>query len=50
MAAQVCYASSKNKGPILDVLRPRLDIYRQHTLGLNIPLSVLEIAAGTGEL
>ena len=48
MAAQVCYASAKNKGPILDVLRPRLDTYRQ-TLGLNRPLTVLEIASGTGE-
>ena len=48
MAAQVCYASTKNKGPILDVLRPRLDAYRQ-SQGLDGPLTVLEIASGTGE-
>ena len=44
--AQALYASSKNKGPILDVLRPRIDAYRQDAATI---VNVLEIASGTGE-
>lgn len=52
--AQTCYASSLNKGPILDVLRPRIDILRTTASTTSADategrLKVLEIASGTGE-
>ena len=41
-----CYAAERNKVPILEVLKPRLQILYEVS---NTPLNVLEIASGTGE-
>ena len=46
--AQSCYASTHNKGPILEVLRPRLERYYGQQLTPST-INVLEIASGTGE-
>ena len=46
--AQALYASSKNKGPILEVLRPRVEAYRRARPGAEV-VHVLEVASGTGE-
>lgn len=43
MEKKSCYASEKNKQPILEVLKPRVD-----KIGKSI-VRVLEIASGTGE-
>ena len=56
MLAQSCYASSVNKGPILGIMRPRIDLLRTTMVqpsslpeSRSDPLKVLEIASGTGE-
>jgi len=38
-----CYASAKNKAPILELLQSKIDFYR---LAKNKVLNILEIASG----
>eukprot|EP01031_Cornospumella_fuschlensis_P031327 gene31326-37856_t len=47
MERKTCYAAERNKQPILDVLKPRIEALQLNT-GRK-PTRVLEIASGTGE-
>lgn len=51
MAISLKYASAKNKQPILDILKPKIDEYCSKMIGQNgnERIRLLEIASGTGE-
>eukprot|EP00596_Hydrurales_sp_CCMP1899_P002896 CAMPEP_0119034360 /NCGR_PEP_ID=MMETSP1177-20130426/1344_1 /TAXON_ID=2985 /ORGANISM="Ochromonas sp, Strain CCMP1899" /LENGTH=84 /DNA_ID=CAMNT_0006991731 /DNA_START=80 /DNA_END=331 /DNA_ORIENTATION=+ len=53
MAISLRYASNKNKDPILNELRPRIEEYRIKHVSTSTSsderIRVLEIASGTGE-